>query len=198
MRRTLAAAALAAPLVALTAGTADAGPGPNTFGLRCGGWALHMFPYKHQHGPLFNYGPYYGYPPFEPYGPWDAYLRYQGGYGQGGGGNMYGWLNGWQPGSNIGGHSWGHGHGLGLGHGLLHHGSQGGCASCGGGHLHRGHGHGHGHTGGCNSCGAAAAAAVTSGPVLARYNGFGDPAASAAFYAETPNLIVPVSGTTAP
>ena len=81
MRRTLAAAALAAALVALGAGTAAANDGPNTFGLRHGGWALHMFPYIHQHGPLYNYGPYYGYYPFEPYGPWDAYLRYNGGYG---------------------------------------------------------------------------------------------------------------------
>ncbi|HEX4613606.1 MAG TPA: hypothetical protein VH092_35820 [Urbifossiella sp.] len=186
MRRTLAAAAIAAPLVALTAGTATAQKnGPNTFGLGCGGWLLHMFPYMHQHGPLFNYGPYYGYAPFEPYGPWDAYLRYTGPV-PGAGGGAYGWINGWQPGSNVGGHGWGHGPGL------LHHGAAG-CASCGGGHSHH-----HGRSGGCSSCGAAAAAAVTSGPALARYTGFGDPAASAAFYAETPNLIVPVSGTTAP
>ncbi len=187
MRRILAAAALAAPLVALGAGTAAANDGPNTFGLRHGGWLIHMFPYIHQHGPLYNYGPYTGYYPFEPYGPWDAYLRYNGGYGGGGGGGSYGWINGWQPGSNLGGHSWGHG-------GLLHHGTNGGCSSCGGGHVH----HHHEKTGGCNSCGAAAAAAVTSGPALARYSGFGDPAAAAAFYAETPSLIVPVSGTTAP
>ncbi len=184
MRRILAAVALAAALVALSAGTASAGNGPNTFGLGCGGWALHMFPYKHQHGPLFNYGPYYGYYPFEPYGPWDAYLRYNGGYSHGGG-NTYGWLNGWQPGSRLGGHAWGHG-------GLLH-GSHG-CATCGGGHAH----HHHGRASGCNSCGAAAAAIVTSGPALARYSGFGEPSASAAFYAETPSLIVPVAGSTAP
>lgn len=177
MRRTLAAAALAAPLLCLTAGTAAAHNGPNTFGLGCGGWALHLKPYKHQHGPLFNYGPYYGYYPFEPYGPWDAYLRYQGG-GYGGGGGAYGWLNGWQPGSNL--------HGLGWG--------NHGCSTCGGGHqlFHRHGGHG------CHSCGAAAAAVVTSGPAEARYTGFGDAAASAAFYAETPNLIVPVGGTTVP
>jgi hypothetical protein len=173
MRRTLAAAALAAPLLALTAGTAEAGNGPNTFGLGCGGWALHMFPRIHQHGPLYNYGPYYGYAPFEPYGPWDAYLRYNGGYGYGGGSGPYGWIHGWHPGSNLGGHLNG-----------WHPGA-------------RLHGH-HGHSTGCNACGTAAAAAVTSGPALARYTGHGDPAASAAFYAETPNLLVPVSGTTAP
>jgi hypothetical protein len=188
MRRILAAAALAAPLVALTAGTATAGGGPNTFGMRCGGWALHMFPYLHQHGPLFNYGPYYGYAPFEPYGPWDAYLRYNGGaygHGHGAGGGAYGWIHGWQPGSNLGGHSWGHGGG-----GVFHR----GCSSCGGGH----HTHHHARPSGCNSCGAAAAAAVTSGPALERYSGFGDPAAASAFYAESPSLIVPVAGTTAP
>jgi hypothetical protein len=178
MRRTLVAAALAAPLVALTAGVAAANNGPNTFGLGCGGWLLHIKPYKHQHGPLFNYGPYYGYYPFEPYGPWDAYLRYQGGYG-GGGGGAYGWINGWQPGSNLGGHAWGHG----------------ACHTCGGGHHLFHH---HGHSAGCSSCGAAAAAGVSSGPAQSRDSGYGDPAASAAFYAETPNLIVPVSGTTAP
>ena len=58
MRRTLAAAALAASLVAVTAGTAAANDGPNTFGLRHGGWMLHKKPYIHQHGPLYNYGPY--------------------------------------------------------------------------------------------------------------------------------------------
>jgi len=169
MRRTLAAAALAAPLLCLTAGTADAHNGPNTFGLKCGGWALHVFPRIHQHGPLYNYGPYHGYYPFEPYGPWDAYLRYQGGgsaYGQGGG--SYGWINGWQPGSRV--------NGLVGGHQLFH--------------RHPSHG--------CSSCGAAAAAVVTSGPAEARYTGFGDAAASAAFYADTPSLIVPVGGTTAP
>ncbi|QDU21632.1 hypothetical protein [Urbifossiella limnaea] len=183
MRRTLAAAALAAPLLCLSAGVAGAHNGPNTFGLKCGGWALHMFPYKHQHGPLFNYGPYSGYYPFEPYGPWDAYLRYQGGYGGGGGGNTYGWIHGWQPGSRVqghgvGGHAWG----------------NGGCSTCGGGHqlFHRHGSHG------CNSCGAAAAAVVTSGPAEARYTGFGHAGASAAYYAETPSLIVPVGGTTAP
>jgi hypothetical protein len=187
MRRTLAAAALAAPLVALSAGTAAANNGPNTFGLRCGGWALHMFPYLHQHGPLFNYGPYYGYAPFQPYGPWDAYLRYTGdGYGgAGGGGGAYGWYNGWQPGAHLHGHAWAHPN-------WFQHGNHG-CASCGGGHVFH-----HGHKGGCSTCGAAAAAIVTSGPALARFNGHGDPAASAAFYAESPSLVVPVSGTTAP
>jgi hypothetical protein len=180
MRRTLAAAALAAPLLCLSAGKADAHNGPNTFGLKCGGWALHLFPYLHQHGPLFNYGPYHGYYPFEPYGPWDAYLRYQGGGAYGAGGGAYGWINGWQPGSRLHGHAWGHG--------------AGGCSTCGGGHqlFHRHASHG------CNSCGAAAAAVVTSGPAEARYTGFGHAAASAAFYAETPSLIVPVGGTTTP
>ena len=180
MRRTLAAAALAAPLLCLTAGTADAHNGPNTFGLKCGGWCLHLFPYIHQHGPLYNYGPYSGYYPFEPYGPWDAYLRYQGG-GYGGGGGAYGWINGWQPGSRLHGFAGGQ-------HGWGNH----GCSTCGGGHQlfhHRG-------SHGCNSCGAAAAAVVTSGPAEARYSGFGDPAAAAAFYADS--AIVPVSGTTAP
>jgi hypothetical protein len=185
MRRTLAAAALAAPLLCLSASPADAHNGPNTFGLKCGGWALHLFPYIHQHGPLYNYGPYSGYYPFEPYGPWDAYLRYQGGnaYGYGGGGGAYGWINGWQPGSRVHGISWGQ-HGWG----------NNGCSSCGGHHLFHHHGRQHG----CNSCGTAAAAVVTSGPAEDRYTGFGHPAASAAFYAETPSLIVPVGGTSAP
>lgn len=179
MRRTLAAAALAAPLLCLAASPAAAHNGPNTFGLKCGGWALRSHPYMHQHGPLFNYGPYHGYYPFEPYGPWDAYLRYQGG-GTGGGGGAYGWINGWQPGSHLPSFNFGWG--------------QHGCSHCGGGHhlFHRHASHG------CNSCGAAAAAVVTSGPAEDRYTGFGHPAASAAFYAETPNLIVPVGGTTAP
>ncbi|MBX9624233.1 MAG: hypothetical protein K2X82_10525 [Gemmataceae bacterium] len=177
MRRTLAAALLAAPLWLGFAAPAGANDGPCTFGLGCGGHCLKWFPRIHQHGPLFNYGPYYGYPPFEPYGPWDAYMRYTGPDPSAAGQGAYGWIHGWQPGAKV--------HNLADQFhnreraGLFHHGDKG-CSACGGGLFH------HGRKGGCNSCGAAAASHLCSGNALDRYTGFGTPAGAMAFYADTP------------
>ena len=179
MRRTAAAALLAAPLLLGFAAPAGAGDGPCTFGLGCGGRCLRLFPHIHQHGPLFNYGPYYGYPPFEPYGPWDAYLRYTGPDPTATGQGAYGWIHGNYPGHRVHeladrfhGHNWGgrlHGHG-------------GDCGTCGGKHggLFQ-----HGRKAGCNSCGAAAASHLCSGDALNRYTGVGSPAGAMAFYAES-------------
>ena len=173
-------AAWLVPAAVLLAGTGviSANDGPCTFGLK-GSHALRMFPFIHQHGPLYNYGPYYGYPPFEPYGYWNAYLQYTGptdpvGAGQHGG--RYGWINGGYP------HTFGHGnpHALSIGG----WGWSGGWGSRG----VWGHG-GHGH--GCKTCGGAAADYVAASDPAARYNGYGDPTASAAFYAVTPSLLTP-------
>lgn len=183
MRRITLAVLLAAPLLVGTAGTAAAVDSPWTFGLRCT-YVLRMFPHIHQHGPLFNYGPYYGYPPFEPYGNWNAYLHYTGPVppptNAGGGAGAYGWIHG---GHSAGGHLHpfaGHG-------GVFHHGS--GCAggNCGG-HLH-------GHKGGCSSCGSTAAAYIHTGNAVDRYNGVGNPAASLAYYADSPAAIITVGYT---
>jgi hypothetical protein len=183
MRRTAAAALLAAPLLLGFAAPAGANDGPCTFGLGCGGRCLKFFPRIHQHGPLFNYGPYYGYPPFEPYGPWDAYLRYTGpDPSAAGGGGAYGWIHGWQPGAKL--HSLGAHFHHGDRGGLFHHGRGDGCPTCGGKHA-RGHKH-HGRDAGCSSCGAAAASHLCSGDALDRYTGFGRPEGSMAYYAETP------------
>jgi hypothetical protein len=167
MRR-IATSALLAALLLAGSSKAPAYDGPGTYGLGCSGWALYCFPHIHQHGPLFNYGPYYGYPPFEPYGYWNAYLHYTGpdpatsGYG---GGGQYGWIHGGYP------HVWGSGNPHPLHSGSHHPGL-----------LHRG---------GCSSCGLHAANYVNSGDAVARYSGHGAPAASAAYYAETPNLLSP-------
>ena len=79
MRRLLPAAVLAVPAFLINTEVASANPPPGLAQYGCAGFCMKMFPFIHQHGPLFNYGPYYGYYPFEPYGPWDAYLRYNGG-----------------------------------------------------------------------------------------------------------------------
>ncbi|MBX9583757.1 MAG: hypothetical protein K2X87_25935 [Gemmataceae bacterium] len=171
MRRTAAAALLAAPLLLGFAAPAGANDGPCTFGLGCGGRCLKFFPRIHQHGPLFNYGPYYGYPPFEPYGPWDAYLRYTGPDPSAAGSGAYGWIHGHYPGWRVhdaadrfhsrdrllGGHD--------------------------GGPFH--------HKKGCSPCGAAAEAAVTCGCAADRYTGVGRPEASMAYYADSPLLTRP-------
>ena len=175
MRRIATAALLAAPLLLAGPGLARANDGPCTFGLGCGGMCLRFFPHIHQHGPLFNYGPYYGYPPFEPYGYWNAYLQYTGPVpppnASGGGPGAYGWIHGgygWQWG-NGNPHSLFHGGGV---RGVFHHGHGGGCSSCA-------------------SAGGAAESYVTAGNALDRYTGFGQPDGSAAYYAETPTLLVP-------
>lgn len=197
MRRSLAAAALAAPLLLLGyGGLAVAGnlfgllpnQGPCSYGMGCGGCCLNMFPRIHQHGPLYNYGPYYGYPPFEPYGPWNAYLHYNPAFfGTGDGGH--------------GGHAKGNGNPHPLfgshGGGLLHGNRGCGTAGCGGGGLLHGGKLGGGHKGSsCSSCGcvATAAAHVNSGPALARYNGYGSPEASTAYYYGTVGLTQPEGG----
>ena len=198
MRRLLAAALLAAPLLLASPGEASAHNGPCTFGLGFCGNCLRLFPHIHQHGPLFNYGPYYGYPPFEPYGPWNAYLQY----------------NPWYYGSGYGnGYGGGHGHG-----GLFHRGGDG-CGHCG--HFHAGwrdggwfRGHGcvgcgshslfsgglfGGH--GCSSCGRAksscggctADAGTTADPAT-RFAGAGSPQEYAHFYAGLPTLAVTPAG----
>lgn len=177
MRRTAAAALLAAPLVLGFAAPAGAGDGPCTFGLGCGGTCLKFFPRIHQHGPLFNYGPYYGYPPFEPYGPWDAYLRYTGPDPRAaGGGNAYGWLHGNYPGRRV--HDladrFHNRDGLFNGHG--------GCSTCGGKHGGLFH---HGKKAGCDSCGVAAASHLCAGDAVSRYTGFGSPAGAMAYYADS-------------
>lgn len=178
--------ALAATVAALLLAGGDrpaAANGPYGANLRCGGFCLRMFPFIHQHGPLYNYGPYYGYPPFEPYGPWDAYLRYTGPDPRHPGPGAYGWVHGWQPGERL--------HAVGdrlhNGNGLLHHKDGGGlfhhkdkdkgCSTCGSGH--------HAHASGCTSCGATAANYLKAGDPLARYSGYGHPRASAAFYADS-------------
>ena len=176
MSRTTIAALSAGILLIVSAGSTAANDGPCNFGYPgCWGCCLRLFPHIHQHGPLYNYGPYYGYPPFEPYGYWNAYLQYTGPVPQpdyaGGGGAKYGWING--PGG---------GHAHALGGGLLH---SGGCASCGGGHIH-------GHKGGCKSCGATAANYLNSGNALDRYTGVGEPAASMAFYAQSAGSVITV------
>lgn len=182
MRRTLAAALLAAPLWLGFAAPAGANDGPCTFGLGCGGRCLKFFPRIHQHGPLFNYGPYYGYPPFEPYGPWDAYLRYTGPDPSAAGQGAYGWLHGRAPGSRI--HDFADQFHNRERAGLFHHGD--GCSTCGGKH------HGlRGHKAGCNSCGAVAEAHLTGGDALARYTGFGSPDAAAAYHAQSPLPVRP-------
>ena len=189
MTRLASAALLAAPLLLGVAGPAAANNGPCTFGLGCGGTCLRLFPHIHQHGPLFNYGPYYGYPPFEPYGYWNSYLQYTGpvpppgGYGAGGGAGAYGWLHGGYP-STFGG---GYPHPL---HGHGHGGQGAGCSSCGGSHAH-----GHGHQSGCSTCGSVAATYVNTGNVLDRYTGVGNPAASAAYYADGPAAVITVGYT---
>lgn len=165
MRRLATAALLAAPLLLGAGGTAAANDGPCTFGLGCGGNCLRLFPFIHQHGPLFNYGPYYGYPPFEPYGNWNSYLQYTGpvpapGHFSGPGAGAYGWIHGGQL--------------LNHGGGLLHHG--------GGGIFHK-------HSSGCGACEAAASGYLNSGNALDRYTGFGTPAASAAYYTNSPAVI---------
>lgn len=193
MRRLLLAALLAAPFLLAGSGTARANPlGAEFFG--CRGYAGHcfkMFPFIHQHGPLFNYGPYYGYYPFCPYGPWDAYLRYDPSfYGdRTAAGDVFG-LN---PAlrhyhntfSSLFHHDWFH--------------RGGSCnffhASWLQGGWFRGHkwldgGHGCGHQRGCSSCGGVAVAPqpAPTGDPAARYSGIGHPAQSAAFYAATPTL----------
>ena len=174
MRRTAAAALLAAPLLLGFAAPAGANDGPCTFGLGCGGRCLKFFPRVHQHGPLFNYGPYYGYPPFEPYGPWDAYLRYTGPDPSAAGPGAYGWLHGNYPGHRV--HELAdrfhsrdglfHGHG-GHGGGLFHHKK------------------------GCSPCEAAAEAAATCGCATDRLAGVGRPEASMAYYADSALLTRP-------
>lgn len=183
MRRIATAALLAAPLLLGSAGTASANNGPCTFGYGCPGFCLRLFSNLHQHGPLFNYGPYYGYPPFEPYGYWNSYLHYTGpvpAYGHGGaaGAGAYGWIHGGYP--RTFGHGNPHPH-FGHGGGLLHH---------GGGLFHK-------HSG-CSNCETTAGNYLNSGDAIDRYNGVGTPAASAAYYAESPALgnstgIIPVS-----
>lgn len=166
MRRFTLAAVLAA-LGFLTPGTASANDNPCSYGLGHWGCTLRIFPFIHQHGPLYNYGPYYGYPPFEPYGWWNSYLQYTGpnpipaGTGQG----AYGWIHGPNP----------HTFGGGFPHPVL-----GGGA----GILHRGHS-----SGGCSSCGAAAEQVVTSGNAVDRFTGVGTPAHTQAYYADSPQLI---------
>ncbi|MDB5312705.1 MAG: hypothetical protein JWO38_6907 [Gemmataceae bacterium] len=186
MRRIATAALLAAPLLLGTAGTAAANNGPCTFGLGCGGTCLRLFPHIHQHGPLFNYGPYYGYPPFEPYGYWNAYLHYTGPVpppAAGAGPGAYGWLHGGHS------HTFGGGYPHPLG-GVFHHGAKGvaGCSTCGGAH-------GHGHKSGCSSCGSVAATYLNTGNVLDRYTGVGSPAASVAYYADSPGSVITVGYT---
>jgi len=180
MTRIAAAAMLAVPFLLAGGGSVRANGPISAFGLGCGSTALNFLPHIHQHGPLFNYGPYYGYPPFEPYGNWNAYLQYTGptdpnAYG-GGGGGAYGFIGNNHP------HTWGNGHGRpGTARGgLFHPKGHGGEAS-------------YTPSAGCASCGAAAANYLHAGPVAGRYTGVGDPAASAAFYAGTPSLVVPVS-----
>jgi hypothetical protein len=209
MRRLSLTAFLAVPLLLVSSDTLLAHP-PGTANFGCAGHCLKMFPFIHQHGPLFNYGPYYGYYPFAPYGPWDAYLRYDpywAGAGAGGGGDMYG-LNPRLRGLGAALH----GHGLGCGLcGLFHGHGHGHCfhhASWLHGGWFRGHkwldgGHGCGHSRGhgCKSCGGVAVVepAPTPDPVV-RYSGVGNPAQSAVFYAATPTLdpvldLVPTAGT---
>lgn len=173
----LALAATAAALLLAGTPRPAAANGPYGANLRCGGVCLRMFPFIHQHGPLYNYGPYYGYPPFEPYGPWDAYLRYTGPDHRHPGPGAYGWVHGWQPWERL------HAVGDRLHNrdGLLHHKTGG---KDGGLFHHKGGGH-HGDKGGCQSCGAAAANYLTAGDPLARYSGYGHPQASAAFYADS-------------
>lgn len=181
MRRIAIAALLAVPLLLAGAGQAAAGPGPfGTFGCAS---CIKLFPHIHQHGPLYNYGPYYGYPPFEPYGYWNPYLQYTGPVGP----------------QYTEGHSHNFGHRHGNLHPLFGHGLGGvGCHSCGhrgvisGKILHGGLGGWHkgGHHG-CTSCGEVAAVDASNGYVFNRYTGYGDPAASAAYYHGTPSLTDP-------
>jgi hypothetical protein len=120
MKRTLLAALLALPALALTAPTAQAQCGANT-----GGFCFRLFSHMHQHGPLYNYGPYAGYYPFAPYGPWDSNLNYTGPTGGGSCGPLCG--------GRCGGRGCGNG---GFGHGGFGHGGfGGGCGAggCGGG-----------------------------------------------------------------
>jgi hypothetical protein len=149
---------------------------------------MKMFPFIHQHGPLFNYGPYYGYYPFCPYGPWDAYLRFDGSYAAGSGqtGDYYGlhprirqnlqalhsaasylgscaadfWHASWVHGGWYHGHKWLDG------------------------------GHGCGQTSGCSSCGGVAVPAqpAPAADPVKKLSGIGSPTQSAVFYAATPTL----------
>ena len=172
MRRIAIAAMLACLGLVGSAGTIHANDGPSTYGLGCWGNALRIFPFIHQHGPLYNYGPYYGYPPFEPYGNWNSYLQYTGPVpapSGAGNGNAYGWIHGSNP------HTFGQGnpHPLHLGgHGVL---TRPGII--------------HGRPSGCSSCGAAAEQVVNSGNAIDRYTGIGKPSDSHPFYAESPSII---------
>lgn len=215
MRRLSLTAALAVPFLLFAGTNALLAHPPVGANFGCAGYCFKMFPFIHQHGPLFNYGPYYGYYPFTPYGPWDEYLRYDpnfyGDSSAGASGNFYG-LNPRAVHLQA----------------LLakHGGGKGGCSSCGfhhaswlqggwfrghewldGGHgwsKSKGHGLLHGHLhGGCSSCGGLAVVkhAAPCGDPLKRCSGIGDPAQSAVFYAATPTLdptldVVPTAGYT--
>ncbi|MBN9120851.1 MAG: hypothetical protein J0I06_17155 [Planctomycetes bacterium] len=200
MRRFSLTALLAVPLLLVGSGTLRAHP-PVAANFGCAGYCFKLFPYIHQHGPLFNYGPYYGYYPFTPYGPWDAYLRYDP--------LFYG-----DQSAQVTGNVYGRNPRLGYLHApaWFH---KAGCTSCGFHHASwlqggwfRGHkwldgGHGDHHHAGCTSCGGVAVApapAATRDPA-AKYSGIGSPAQSAVFYAATPTLdptleLVPTAGRT--
>jgi len=189
MIRTSLAAALAVPiLLAVPISSASANP-PVAANFGCGGYCFKLFPHLHQHGPLYNYGPYYGYYPFAPYGPWDQYLRYDP--------NFYG-------DAGAGGGAFGKNPYLFGGHGGR--GEKDGCSSCGFWHASwnlggwfRGHQWLQGGFG-CKSCGKSGAPVadvcngcgtakpVHEGDPVQRYNGIGNPAQSAGFYAGAPAL----------
>jgi hypothetical protein len=186
MRRFLPTAILAVPFLLASSGTVRANPlGAEYFG--CAGHCMKMFPFIHQHGPLFNYGPYYGYYPFCPYGPWDAYLRFDPNYvATGITGDVYGlhprirqnlqtlhtaisyvgscaadfWHASWLHGGWYRGHKWLDG------------------------------GHGCGQVPGCSSCGGVAVLEQPApiGDPVTKYRGIGTPAQSSVFYGATPTL----------
>ncbi len=134
MKRTLLAALLALPALALSAPAAKAQCGAHT-----GGFCFRLFSHIHQHGPLYNYGPYAGYYPFAPYGPWDSNLNYTGPTGGGSCGPLCGGRcggrgcgnGGFGGGCGAGGRGGG-GLGGGLFTGLHSRGGLGGLAGLGG------------------------------------------------------------------
>lgn len=191
MRRLLLTAVLAVPLLLINTETASANPPPGLAQYGCGGFCMKMFPFIHQHGPLFNYGPYYGYYPFAPYGPWDAYLRYDPSFYGNQGGGLGAYAYGLNPRflphvQALAHHDW-------HSHGGFWHASwlQGGWFR---GHkwLDGGHGCGGsgGHSGSCSSCGGVASAPVVNSgrDPIASYSGIGQPAQSSVYYGATPTL----------
>jgi hypothetical protein len=186
MRRLSLTALLAVPLFLVSSNALRANPiGAEFWECRgCAGYCFKLFPFIHQHGPLYNYGPYYGYYPFYPYGPWDAYLRYDPFfYGPPSSGNVWHAPHHEKKCSSCGFHhaSWSHG-GWFKGHKWLD-GGHGDNSSCG--------------TGGGTCGGLATTTPATTPPAPApksvpnpatKYSGIGNSSQSAVYYQNVPTL----------